>query len=128
MHFTTATILACLPFLVAASPVAQAPRVKVPLAKRSSLADNGVVNVDNLRSSLAYTSGKIQRGFAAYEKNTGERHPLAGSSNSNSTKRATGKDSLTDDSSQLWYGKISVGSPAVDYTGKLIQSSSMLSF
>ena len=32
-------------------------------------------------------------------------------------KRETGADSLTDDSDVLWYGTISVGTPAVEYTG-----------
>lgn len=116
MHFSLATILAVLPIFAAASPVAQVPRAKIGLAKRSNTTNSdGTVNAANLRAQLAGATNKIQRGFANYQKNTGQKHPLASSSNS---KRATGKDSLTDDSAQLWYGKISVGSPAVDYTGK----------
>lgn len=34
----------------------------------------------------------------------------------NIAKRATGSDSLIDDSNVLWYGDISVGTPAVTYT------------
>ena len=33
--------------------------------------------------------------------------------------RATGANALTDDNSQLWYGTISVGTPAKTFTGKL---------
>lgn len=35
-----------------------------------------------------------------------------------SSKRATGSDDLTDDEAELWYGTISVGTPATKYTGK----------
>ena len=42
-------------------------------------------------------------------------HPLSGSIKL--SKRGSGSDSLTDDNSQLWYGTISVGTPAVSFTG-----------
>lgn len=61
-----------------------------------------------------HTRSKYERGFAAYEKNTGSTHPLAFK---NTSKHGTGNDASTGDNSQLWYGKISVGTPAVDYTG-----------
>lgn len=35
----------------------------------------------------------------------------------------TGADTLTDDEQELWYGKISVGTPAVTYTGRSFQMS-----
>lgn len=116
MYFSLATVLAVLPIFAAASPVAQVPRAKIGLTKRSNTTNaDGTVNAANLRAQLASSTAKIQRGFANYEKNTGQKHPLA--AKSNNSKRATGKDALTDDSAQLWYGKISVGSPAKDYTG-----------
>lgn len=58
---------------------------------------------------------KIQRGFAHYEANTGSAHPLA--HKGELSKRAVGNDALTDDAQELWYGAISVGTPAVAYTG-----------
>lgn len=60
------------------------------------------------------TQRKLQRGFNAFEKNTGFAHP---SHTQQLSKRATGSDELTDDSGSLWQGTISVGSPAVEYTG-----------
>jgi cathepsin D len=61
---------------------------------------------------LSYS--KILRGFAAYESNTGERHPL--SLGIKDFKRSVAADPLTDESSQLWIGTISVGTPPVKYT------------
>lgn len=57
---------------------------------------------------------KIHRGFENYEKNTGAPHPSAVKGVG---KRGAG-DALTDDSSQLWYGTISVGSGAESFTGR----------
>ena len=62
------------------------------------------------------TFSKIQKGFETYERNTGSPHPLAAGL-SKKAKRATGKDALTDDDAELWYGTISVGTPAKTYTG-----------
>ncbi|KZT25209.1 acid protease [Neolentinus lepideus HHB14362 ss-1] len=116
MRFTSATVLAALPFLVAASPVSNTRiGTKIPIQKRSTLANpDGSVNAQALRSQLAYATGKIERGFAAYLKNTGSPHPLA--SKSGASKRATGSDALTDDNSELWYGSIEVGTPAKKFT------------
>jgi hypothetical protein len=44
------------------------------------------------------------RGFDNYQKNTGERHPIQPEADSTGSKRAVGKDALTDDSEQLWQG------------------------
>ncbi|TFK51920.1 acid protease [Heliocybe sulcata] len=115
MRFSSAFVLAALPFLVAASPIAPKVGTRVPIQKRSTLVNSdGSVNTDALRSHLAYATGKIERGFAAYQKNTGSPHPLA--AKSASRKRDTGSDSLTDDNSELWYGTIEVGTPATRYT------------
>ncbi|EIW79799.1 acid protease [Coniophora puteana RWD-64-598 SS2] len=116
MRFTLATVVAALPFLVEAAPALQsrAPSTKVPIQKRSTLAHaDGSVNFTAVKAHVDSIKAKYERGFAAYEKNTGSAHPLASKS---ASKRATGNDALTDDNSELWYGKISVGTPAVDYT------------
>ena len=60
---------------------------------------------------------KIQKGFETYKRNTGSPHPLAAGL-SKKAKRATGSDALTDDDAELWYGSISVGTPAVTFTGE----------
>jgi cathepsin D len=118
MHFTLAALLAVLPLFSTASTVTHLPRAKIGLNRRSDLTQaDGSVNAANLRAHLAASMAKINRGLAAYEKNTGSKHPLV--SNSTIDKRATGKDPLTDDSAQLWYGSISVGTPSKTYTGKL---------
>src|ERR1700761_2408833 len=60
---------------------------------------------------------KIQRGFDVFERNTGSAHPSA-LQLKRSTKRGNGVP-LTDDNSHLWYGPITVGTPAATYTGGL---------
>lgn len=60
-------------------------------------------------------SSKIHRGLDNFEKNTGTTHP--------SVVKRVGKrdgkgDPLTDDNSVLWYGEISVGTPAETFKGK----------
>jgi cathepsin D len=128
MQFSTAFIVAALPFLGLASaaavdaPVAstlneRSGKISIAINKRSRLVkDNGVVNGDALRAHVAHASAKIQKGLNAFERNTGSRHALA-SSQIGTTKRAVGSDPLTDGSEELWYGAISVGTPAVKYTG-----------
>ena len=56
--------------------------------------------------------------MAAYQKNTGSQHPLIGGILTLS-KRDTGHGSvpLTDYYAYLWYGTISIGTPAEEFTG-----------
>ena len=54
--------------------------------------------------------------MTAYQRNTGKQHPLQGGIKT-SSKRGTGSDPLTDFYSALWYGTISIGTPAKDFTG-----------
>ncbi|KAF7982811.1 hypothetical protein HWV62_25743 [Athelia sp. TMB] len=115
MQFTLAAVIAALPFLALAAPAPQGTLTKIALNKRSNLTHaDGSVNSAKLRAHLAASTAKIQRGFAAYEKNTGTKHPLA--PKSGVSKRDTGKDALTNDESQLWYGSIEVGTPSTKYT------------
>ena len=136
MYFSIALILASLPFLTAAVPVAESPAprgIAVPITKRGSPSD-GVADTSALLTgvtrSIAYAlhgftdySGnspiidrKIQTGFAIYEINTGLPHPLSQSANL-SRRAGSGGDPLTDFSAKLWFGNINVGTPAVTYTG-----------
>ncbi|KAG6918903.1 hypothetical protein DXG01_010558 [Tephrocybe rancida] len=55
----------------------------------------------------------MQRGFHAFQKNTGSFHP---SDKRRTMKRGTGSLGLTDDGA-LWHGTISVGTPPVAFTG-----------
>ncbi|KAH9059069.1 acid protease [Lactarius vividus] len=117
MYFSPAFVIAALPFLVAAAPFEEPSRggISIPIAKRSGFRDaNGVVDVTKLQVALQRTVAKIQRGFEAFERNTGVAHPSAPLLK-RSTKQGKG-DPLTDDSDELWYGSITVGTPAVTYT------------
>jgi hypothetical protein len=67
---------------------------------------------------IFHTRRKIENGFATYERNTGAKHPLA-TGIEGTGKRNTGGDPLTDYHARLWYGTISVGTPAVSFTGEM---------
>ena len=54
--------------------------------------------------------------MAAYERNTGRPHPLLGGIKA-SSKRDTGSVPLINDNAELWYGTLSIGTPAKDFTG-----------
>jgi hypothetical protein len=49
---------------------------------------------------------KIMNGLNNYEKNTGQRHPIQPDVVSTGSKRAVGKDPLTDHFDNLWYGML----------------------
>ncbi|KAH9059064.1 acid protease [Lactarius vividus] len=117
MYFSPALVLAALPFLVAAVPFEERSRdgISIPIAKRSGFRNaDGAVNTAKLQAGRQRTLAKIQRGFEAFERNTGAAHPSAPLLK-RSTKRGKGNP-LTDDSAELWYGSITVGTPAVTYT------------
>ncbi|KAH7884068.1 Asp-domain-containing protein [Phlebopus sp. FC_14] len=117
MRLPSATVFALLPFFVAAAPHGQSKSgTKIPISKRSVIINpDNTVNVNMLNSHIASARAKLLRGFQMYEKNTGSSHPSA-SAVKLVQKRATGGDPLTDDSGQLWYGVISVGTPATTFT------------
>jgi hypothetical protein len=128
MQFTIAYVLAALPFLVSSAPVdapAEARKLTVGLTKRSRLThESGAVDMAAVKTHVSRTSAKIQHGFVAFQRNTGVPHPLAAPVTA-SSKRATGSDQLMDDHEELWYGTISVGTPAVAFTGKFRLSCSI---
>ncbi|KZS90516.1 acid protease [Sistotremastrum niveocremeum HHB9708] len=113
MH-TTIISLVTFALLASAAPSSKRSGKVIPLVKKSNFAVNGVVNATALQGHVAYLEGKYTNTLAAFEKNTGSAHPAAVAAPTK--KRQTGSDSLTDDNSQLWYGKISVGTPATTYT------------
>jgi hypothetical protein len=59
--------------------------------------------------------------MAAYERNTGKSHPLAGGIKT-SSKRATGNVPLTDYNAELWFGSLSVGTPPEKFTSMTLFS------
>ncbi|KAF8841399.1 acid protease [Paxillus ammoniavirescens] len=116
MRFTLATAIVGLPFFVAAAPqpVKQRIGTAIPISKRSGLTNpDNSVNLEALKFHVASTKAKITRGFDNFEKNTGSSHP---SVVNGSRKRGSDGDALTDANSELWYGTISVGTPAHGYT------------
>ncbi|KAF8433778.1 acid protease [Boletus edulis BED1] len=115
MRFTLATSIVVLAVLAAAAPqpTGQGIGMAVPIIKRTSLVNaDKSVNLDALKSHVAAFKAKIRRGFTNYEKNTGMKHP----SDVGGVERRGAGESLTNDQSQLWYGSISVGTPAVPFT------------
>ena len=71
---------------------------------------------DRLRN-LPITDRKLQKGFVTYERNTGVPHPLSESIQLSRRAASSGSDLLTDNNAELWYGTISVGTPAVSFIG-----------
>ena len=134
MRFTLATSMVALAILTAAAPQPTGQRigVAIPITKRSGLVNaDKTVNIDALKSHVAsikvYVActvtvyslkhlcfSKIHHGFANFEKNTGTMHPSA---IKGVGKRRVG-DTLTDNNNELWYGTISVGTPAKSFTGE----------
>lgn len=138
MHLFATLIFTSLSFFVEATPTLSSPGFAVPISQRTRVGKdaNGFVDVTRLQggvgqsiafifltimsvprliSHIRYLSRKLNRGFQAYEKNTGTRHPSAPEL-SHSEKRSTGSDTLVD---LKWYGNISVGTPTMNFTGKL---------
>ncbi|KAI0319353.1 hypothetical protein OF83DRAFT_818432 [Amylostereum chailletii] len=62
----------------------------------------------------------------AYVRNTGSVYPSASFLRSSQKGRATRSDSLTDNSENLWYGKVSVGTSAKTFTVDFATGSSDL--
>ncbi|KAF8492841.1 acid protease [Russula emetica] len=107
MHLFHSFILSILPFLTAAIPLAQplaSGGIAIPIAKRATSLP--LANPSRYESLNQNTIAKIRKGMAAYERNTGSPHPL----------RDTGSVLLTDYDDYLWYGTISIGTPAKDFT------------
>jgi len=98
-----------------ALPAVDVPSAAIPLFKRNNIKKaDGTVNATLLRSHLARSLSKIQRGFDAFERNTGSPHRLANGARAGLTKRAS--EVLTDFEEDLWFGSISVGTPAKTFT------------
>lgn len=74
------------------------------------------LNDQKIAASNTVYCSKLQRGFSAFQKNTGTVHP---SDTEHFARRATGSDALTDDQGELWQGVISVGTPPVQFTGRV---------
>lgn len=126
-----------LPLLAMAASFGGSPLsrgLSIPIHKRGPLNAHGPVTPHLLQSniqqslksvnsvpfilytSLTQTPSKFQNGFYAYEMNTGERHPLDKLPDLKE-KRDMGSIPLSPADQQLWYGSISVGTPAKRFLG-----------
>lgn len=85
----------------------------IPIHKRGTLNAHGSVSPHFLQTNIQQSVDKFSDGFSAYERNTGERHPLDWLPEPNlQEKRDMGSIPLAPADQQLWYGSISVGTPA----------------
>jgi hypothetical protein len=145
MYLSHTLIFAALSFYVAATPILNTG-FSIPLTKRTQISDdNGVVHVAKLRDHLrhrmacvcplffkpfatisipritfdnCYVFRNFNRGFDAYQRNTGVRHRSAPKVKS-LEKHSLGIEPLQNDNSAYWYGSISIGKPAQTFTGEL---------
>ncbi|KAA1468964.1 acid protease [Dentipellis sp. KUC8613] len=108
----------------AAAPVlarAQAEGTRIPLQKRASfLQADGAVDLESLVRHVGFITTKLNRGFAAFEKNTGAPHPLSQlmSTVANLTHlgaRATNPVVLQDENNTVWAGTLAIGTPPKEY-------------
>ncbi|CAL1703173.1 unnamed protein product [Somion occarium] len=116
---TIVFLLSALHLLSSATPVEQDAGVKIAIHKRSLLtSDDGLANIEALIAQILFARSKYQNTFRAYQRNTGEQHPLAiDFPFLNVTKRDTGPEPLTEEQGgALWQGAISVGTPAQSFT------------
>lgn len=90
------------------------PDLSIPLIKKSSLSTaDGFVDPASIRAHILSTETKLQRGAAAFERNTG-----AALFSTSLTKRAgaSGSAPLIDDSNINWIGEIQAGTPLQSFT------------
>jgi cathepsin D len=115
MYLSHTLIFAALSFYVAATPILNTG-FSIPLTKRTQISDdNGVVHVAKLRDHLRHRMANFNRGFDAYQRNTGVRHRSAPKVKS-LEKHSLGIEPLQNDNSAYWYGSISIGKPAQTFT------------
>lgn len=108
------TLVHTLPLLTMAASFGGPPQsrgLSIPIYKRGPLNAHGSVTPHLLQSNIRQSLNKFQNGFYAYEMNTGEKHPLDRLPDSYK-KRDMGSIPLLPADQQLWYGSISVGTPA----------------
>jgi hypothetical protein len=61
---------------------------------------------------------KFEQGLNAFESNTGKRHPLASKQGNPNTRRDGATISLASLHNLMWFGDISVGTPAFQFAGR----------
>jgi hypothetical protein len=137
MHFLLFLWAICFAALIAAFPLNPTNEpLQVKLSRRIDL-DGDAADPLRLTSGLLEEEMKIKRGFEAYIRNTGKSHELDleniasgretaervtdqpyNTTAGNGGKAVVGR--LMTDHRTLWYGVISVGTPAKKFIGALI--------
>ncbi|KAI0820705.1 acid protease [Trametes gibbosa] len=115
MQLSIAFVFSSLLILAAASPVERLDAIRIPLTKRAGFSTGqGTVDPHALRAHVAQRLANYQRGFAAYEQNTGNSHPLASST---LAKRFAmpGNENLAPVDNSMWCGTIRVGNPTQSF-------------
>ncbi|KAI9463767.1 acid protease [Russula earlei] len=112
MHPSLTLVLAALPIITAALPLAGSPQpasrgIAVPIFKRSSL---------RVSLTIQHTFRKIENRMAVYEQNTGKQHPLAGGIKQLGERDTAWEPLSIDGHNELWYGSISIGTQADSFT------------
>ncbi|KAF8442210.1 aspartic peptidase domain-containing protein [Boletus edulis BED1] len=124
------SVLLSLAILAGAIPARSNRPLKIPLQRRSRNARNSTsvqsatgeryLGAQKVANSISYVYAKYANTFAAYERNTGSRHPLdtwRRSSSPGLSRRATSKTvPLTNEDQELWYGSLTIGTPPQDFT------------
>ncbi|KAH9054928.1 acid protease [Lactarius vividus] len=130
MYLSATLIIATLSFFAEAKLTSR-PGVAIPITKRMQVRDaNGVVNIAGLQGGIRHSLAKVDHGFRAYEKNIGARHPSAPNlKRADLEKRASrmGSEPLINQDFNYWYGSVSVGTPAKNFT-VLFDTGSALTF
>ncbi len=138
MYLSATFIISALSFF---HEVTSTPRsgFAIPISKHTPACDaDGVVDISSLERNVRHTIAfvlfstipvqkmifigwyvyrKIHHGFHLYYQNTATRHPFAPNPK-RSQKRSSGSDPLVDWQSAYWYGTLSIGTPAKNFTGE----------
>ncbi|KAG6369343.1 aspartic peptidase domain-containing protein [Boletus reticuloceps] len=128
------SVLLSLAILAGAIPARSNRPLKIPLQRRSRNASNSTsvqsatgeryLGAQRVANSISYVYAKYANTFAAYERNTGSRHPLdtwRRSTSSGLSSRATSRTiPLTNQDQELWYGSLTIGTPPQDFTGETL--------
>ncbi|KAG2139036.1 aspartic peptidase domain-containing protein [Suillus clintonianus] len=106
--------IAALHALAVALPGPQPHPLSIALTKSFTLRNaDGLVDPASIRAHITSTEAKLQRGAAAFERNTGK-----ALFSTPPTKRAgeSGSAPLVDDSNKIWIGAIEAGTPPKAFT------------